>query len=86
MTPVPTILTPEEVYALTHRTQPAAQVRWLTHAGWKFARDSDGHPIVAREEFLRNMTGTSQSQVSAMADHEPFEVNLVALQKLRGQA
>ncbi len=85
-TTAPTFLSAEELVVLTRRIQPAAQVRWLTHAGWKFARDSDGYPVVARDEFLRNMIGTSQPQVPAKADDESFEVNVVALQQLRGEA
>jgi hypothetical protein len=86
MSRVPILLSREELCVLTRRVQPAAQVRWLTHAGWNFARDSDGYPVVAREEFLRNMIGTGQPQVPGKADDEPFEVNVVALQQLRGQA
>ena len=66
---MPILLTREELYALTRRIQPAAQARWLTHAGWKFARDSDGYPIVARDEFQRNMIGTAASGADPAADH-----------------
>ena len=68
---------------LTRRVQPAAQVRWLTHAGWKFARDSDGYPVVAREEFLRNMIGADESEVPTKTDGPSFDVNVGALQLLR---
>lgn len=84
MTRAPILLTREELYALTGRTQPSAQARWLTHAGWKFARDSDGYPIVARQEFQRNMIGQAASEaVDPAVDHAAFEVNLGALQRLR---
>ena len=83
MNRVPILLTREELYALTRRSQPAAQVRWLAQAGWKFARDSDGYPIVAREEFQRNMIGAAVSLAEPAADHAVFEVNLDALQRLR---
>lgn len=83
----PILLTQEELCVLTRRVQPAAQVRWLIHAGWKFVRDCDGYPVVARDEFLRNMIGTSQLHVPAKADDDdPFEVNVVALQQLGGKA
>ncbi len=82
----PILLTREELYALTRRIQPAAQARWLTHAGWKFARDSDGYPIVARDEFQRNMIGTVAPGADPAADHAAFEVNLSALQRLRSVA
>jgi hypothetical protein len=85
-TPASILLTRDELYVLTRRVQPAAQVRWLTHAGWKFARDSDGYPVVAREEFLRNMIGTHQSQAPAKTDDPSFEVNVAALQRLRAEA
>jgi Domain of unknown function (DUF4224) len=80
------LLTRDELYALTRRVQPAAQVRWLTHAGWKFARDSDGYPIVAREEFLRHMIGAHPSEAPAKTDDASFEVNVTALRRLRGEA
>ena len=83
---VPIVLTRAELFALTRRTQPAAQARWLTHAGWKFARDSDGYPIVAREEFQRNMIGAPAVREGPPADQAAFEVNLPALQQLRGVA
>jgi len=67
---------------LTRRTQPAAQARWLTRAGWKFARDSDGYPIVAREEFQRNMIGTAALGADPAVD-PAFDVNVDALQRLR---
>jgi hypothetical protein len=86
MVATPLLLTREEVQEVTGRKQPAAQVRWLAHAGWKFARDSDGYPTVAREEFQRNMIGASGSDASAPADPAEFEVNLDALQQLRGVA
>jgi Domain of unknown function (DUF4224) len=86
MTLVPIVLTRAELFALTRRTQPTAQARWLTHAGWKFARDSDGYPIVAREEFQRNMIGAPASREGPAAAQAGFEVNLAALQQLRGVA
>ena len=86
MTREPILLTREELCALTRRTQPAAQARWLTHAGWTFARDSDGYPIVARQEFQRNMIGAAASEADPAVDHAAFEVNLGALQRLRGVA
>ena len=84
-TPASILLTQDELYVLTRRVQPAAQVRWLTQAGWKFARDSDGYPIVAREEFLRNMIGTHESEVLAKTKNPSFDVNVAALQLLRDQ-
>jgi hypothetical protein len=86
MAATPLLLTREEIEELTGRKQPAAQVRWLSHAGWKFARDSDGYPTIAREEFQRNMIGTTGSAGNAPADPAEFEVNLDALQQLRGVA
>ena len=86
MTLAPIVLTRAELFALTRRTQPAAQARWLTHAGWKFARDSDGYPIVAREEFQRNMIGALASREGPDTNQAAFEVNLPALQQLRGVA
>ena len=83
ITCAPLFLTREELRDLTRRIQPAAQVRWLTQAGWKFARDSDGYPIVAREEFQRNMIGAATSGADQGVDHAAFEVNLGALQRLR---
>ena len=84
-TTTPTFLSPDELVVLTRRIQPAAQVRWLIQAGWKFARDSDGYPVVAREEFLRNMIGALQSHVPSKADDQSFEVNVAALRELRDQ-
>ena len=78
------LLTLAEVHELTGRKQPAAQARWLSRAGWKFARDSDGYPTVAREEFQRNMIGADGSDAKPAADQAEFEVNLGALQQLRG--
>jgi hypothetical protein len=86
MAATPLLLTRKEIEELTGRKQPAAQARWLSQAGWKFARDSDGYPTVAREEFQRNMIGTPDSEASAPADPAEFEVNLDALQQLRGVA
>jgi hypothetical protein len=83
MNRAPILLTREELCALTRRTQPAAQARWLTRTGWKFARDSDGYPIVAREEFQRNMIGAAALKTDPAVDPVAFEVNVGALQRLR---
>jgi len=58
-------------------------VRWLKRAGWKFARDSDGYPIVARQEFQRNMIGAAAPGTDLAVAHVAFEVNVGALQRLR---
>ena len=84
MATTPLLLTREEVRDVTGRKQPAAQARWLSHAGWKFARDSDGYPAVAREEFHRNMIGAADSKSEPAAAQDEFEVNLGALQRLGG--
>ena len=75
----PILLTRQGLYVLTRRIQPAAQVRWLTHAGWKFARDCDGYPVVAREEFLRNMLGTSQRILPKRQADRPKPAWILAL-------
>jgi hypothetical protein len=79
-------LTREELSELTRRIQPAAQARWLTQAGWKFVRDSDGYPVVAREEFVRNMVGGGRSLESRRAEQPEFEVDLAALRELSTQS
>ena len=45
------LLTAVEVFELTGRKQPAAQVRWLARRGWKYELDFDGRPKVARAYF-----------------------------------
>ena len=70
------LLTAVEVFELTGRKQPAAQVRWLARRGWKYELDFDGRPKVARAYFecrLVRKAATTEQQ------HSEFAVNVKTL-------
>lgn len=46
-------LTEEELFDLTGRVQPAAQIRWLVREGYRFDRNADGRPKVSRAHYLK---------------------------------
>lgn len=77
-------LSREELAALTGRTQPAAQIRWLSAHGWVYDVGSDGLPKVARAYFERRMVfGTTPLPSPDQSAGAPvWQVNVEALRSV----
>jgi hypothetical protein len=51
------ILGKDVLVKLTGYVRVSAQIRWLSHNGWKFTVNGLGDPIVAEAEFNRKLVG-----------------------------
>jgi hypothetical protein len=51
------IVAPEDLETLTGYRRPSAQSRWLRDNGWKYTVNVLGHPVVALDEFKRQLVG-----------------------------
>lgn len=54
------IVSKDDIKKLTGFVRMAAQVRWLQQHGWKFAVNRLGEPVIAVEEFNRQLVGGRQ--------------------------
>lgn len=52
-------LTREELYELTGRSRPSAQIRWLRLNGFEVLQRADGQPLVLRVAIMNKMGITS---------------------------
>lgn len=55
-------LTEKEIRHLTGRVYGKAQCRQLERLGIRYTPDADGHPVVAREEYLRHAVGGKRNR------------------------
>lgn len=63
-------LTAAELFDLTGRVRPGAQVAWLRRNRWRFALDSDGRPRVYRAYYDRRMLGEQAQEPGPRPDFE----------------
>lgn len=56
------ILSKSEIKQITGFVRASAQARWLQRHGWRFAVNGLGEPVVAIEEFNRQLVGGKQSK------------------------
>lgn len=77
MTPVPLLITPDELADLTDYKRAASQVGWLLERGIPFDVGASGRPKVLRSVILTRL-GVDQTQIPDPAATAP---NVVSLQK-----